>query len=64
MPRQPTQAPAAQISALAATIYIALKAFQDVVSLQAQAGCAPGRDDGRALLLQYAGGWEVEGVYE
>ncbi|MBS4103959.1 DNA polymerase Y family protein [Tsukamurella paurometabola] len=25
---------------------------------------APGRDDGRALLLQYAGGWEVEGVYE
>ncbi|GAB3129167.1 DNA polymerase Y family protein [Tsukamurella serpentis] len=25
---------------------------------------ASGRDDGRALLLQYAGGWEVEGVYE
>ncbi len=25
---------------------------------------APGRDDGRALLLHYAGGWEVEGVYE
>ncbi|WP_019202449.1 DNA polymerase Y family protein [Tsukamurella sp. 1534] len=25
---------------------------------------APGKDDGRALLLQYAGGWEVEGVYE
>lgn len=25
---------------------------------------APGKDDGRALLLQYGDGWEVEGVYE
>ncbi|GAA1079069.1 DNA polymerase Y family protein [Tsukamurella strandjordii] len=25
---------------------------------------APNRDDGRALLLRYADGWEVEGVYE